>query len=151
MAQYVSTIANGGYRLRPQLVKEVRESDPQRGIGAVTESVKPDVLNKLDMTSDEIKRVQQGFKLVMQNPRGTAYSNFGNKKYNPAGKTGTAQSFYDGTIRSRRGTSTYNTKLLLRMRQLIIQKWLFPLSCHGCIKTTTSAIQLQMILVDRIR
>lgn len=112
MAQYVSTIANGGYRLRPQLVKEVREPDPQRGIGAVTESVKPDVLNKLDMTSDEIKRVQQGFKLVMQNPRGTAYSNFGNKKYNPAGKTGTAQSFYDGPIKSKRGTPTYNTTLV---------------------------------------
>nr|WP_223249533.1 MULTISPECIES: penicillin-binding protein 2 [unclassified Bacillus (in: firmicutes)] len=112
MAQYVSTVANGGYRLRPQLVKEVREPDPQRGIGAVTESVKPDVLNKLDMTSEEIKRVQQGFKLVMQNPRGTAYSNFGNKKYNPAGKTGTAQSFYDGPIKSKRGTPTYNTTLV---------------------------------------
>lgn len=148
MAQYVSTVANGGYRLRPQLVKEVREPDPQRGIGAVTESVKPDVLNKLDMTSDEIKRVQQGFKLVMQNPRGTAYSNFGNKKYNPTAKQEPLNHSMTAQLKAN-AAHQHTTQHLLRMRLLIIQKWPFPSLYHGCIKTTISAIQLQMISVNK--
>ena len=112
MAQYVSTIANGGFRMKPQIVKEVRKPDSKKGIGAVVESVNPEVMNRLDMTESEIKRVQQGFKLVMQGAQGTARANFANKSYNPAGKTGTAQAFYDGPIKSRTGASTYNTTLV---------------------------------------
>lgn len=110
MAQYVSTIANGGYRLKPQLVKEVREPDAQKGIGAVVESVQPQVLNKVNMSSDEIGEVQAGFKRVMT--KGTAASQFASAKYSPAGKTGTAQSFYDGPNKSKTGESTYNTTLV---------------------------------------
>ncbi|MFP3748250.1 penicillin-binding transpeptidase domain-containing protein, partial [Achromobacter sp. SIMBA_011] len=65
MAQYVSTIANGGYRLKPQLVKEVRQPDSKKGIGAVVESVQPQVLNKIDMNNADIKEVQAGFRRVM--------------------------------------------------------------------------------------
>ncbi|AIU82499.1 peptidoglycan D,D-transpeptidase FtsI family protein [Bacillus velezensis] len=111
MAQYVSTIANGGYRMKPQVVKEVRKPS-KKGIGAVVESVNPEVMNRLDMTESEIKRVQQGFKLVMNGAQGTARANFANKSYNPAGKTGTAQAFYDGPIKSRTGAYTYNTTLV---------------------------------------
>ncbi|MGV7011052.1 peptidoglycan D,D-transpeptidase FtsI family protein [Bacillus velezensis] len=111
MAQYVSTIANGGYRMKPQVVKEVRKPS-KKGIGAVVESVNPEVMNRLDMTENEIKRVQQGFKLVMNGAQGTARANFANKSYHPAGKTGTAQAFYDGPIKSRTGASTYNTTLV---------------------------------------
>ncbi len=111
MAQYVSTIANGGYRMKPQVVKEVRKPS-KKGIGAVVESVNPEVMNRLDMTESEIKRVQQGFKLVMNGAQGTARANFANKSYNPAGKTGTAQAFYDGSIKSRTGAYTYNTTLV---------------------------------------
>ena len=110
LAQYVSTIANGGYRLKPQLVKEVREPDAKRGIGAVIQSVQPEVLNKIDMKSEYIKEVQAGFRRVMT--KGTAASQFASASYKPAGKTGTAQSFYDGPDKSKTGTSTYNTTLV---------------------------------------
>lgn len=110
LAQYVSTIANGGYRMRPQLVKEIREPDSKKGIGAVTQSVQPEVLNKLDMSDQYIKEVQNGFRRVMT--KGTAAGQFASASYKPAGKTGTAQSFYDGPDKSKTGTSTYNTTLV---------------------------------------
>ncbi|WP_277713617.1 penicillin-binding protein 2A [Bacillus atrophaeus] len=110
MVQYVSTIANGGYRLKPQLVKEIREPDAEKGIGAVVESVQPQVLNKVNMSSEEIKEVQAGFRRVMT--KGTAASDFASASYSPAGKTGTAQSFYDGPIKSKTGEAAYNTTLV---------------------------------------
>ncbi|MCY8013061.1 penicillin-binding protein 2 [Bacillus haynesii] len=110
LAQYVSTIANGGYRMKPQLVKEIREPDSKKGIGAVTQSVQPEVLNKLDMSDQYIKEVQNGFRRVMT--KGTAAGQFASASYKPAGKTGTAQSFYDGPDKSKTGTPTYNTTLV---------------------------------------
>ena len=101
LAQYVSTIANGGNRMEPHIVKEIREpvADDET-LGPVIETVKPKVLNKVDVKDEWIKRVQQGFKMVAQTPKGTAYSNLGGKEYSPAAKTGTAQAFYDGPSRS---------------------------------------------------
>ncbi|QIW80666.1 penicillin-binding protein 2A [Bacillus tequilensis] len=110
LAQYVSTIANGGYRLKPQLVKEVRQSDAKKGIGAVVESVQPEVLNKVDMKSSYIEEVQAGFRRVAT--KGTAATQLASASYKPAAKTGTAQSFYDGPDKSKAGTSTYNTTLV---------------------------------------
>lgn len=104
LAQYVSTIANGGNRMEPHIVKEIREpvADDSK-LGPVVETVKPKVLNKVDVKPEWIKRVQQGFKMVAQTPKGTAYSNLGGKDYSPAAKTGTAEAFYDGPSRSDYG------------------------------------------------
>lgn len=97
LAQYVSTIANGGYRIKPEILKEIREapSDPDEA-AKVIQSSEPTVLNRIDMKDDYIKRVQEGFREVMQDPGGTANNVFAGEPYNPAGKTGTAQTFYDG-------------------------------------------------------
>ncbi|WJP99528.1 penicillin-binding protein 2 [Geobacillus stearothermophilus] len=113
LAQYVSTIANGGYRMKPQLVKEIREpsvdgKEPSR----VIKRFEPVVLNRVDMKTEYIERVQEGFRRVMQEPGGTAYAYFANAPYKPAGKTGTAEAFYDGPIKSRRNDSTYNLTLV---------------------------------------
>jgi penicillin-binding protein A len=44
LAQFVSTIANGGYRMKPQLVKEIRETmSSQENQGAIISSMKPEV------------------------------------------------------------------------------------------------------------
>ncbi len=92
MNQYVSTIANGGSRIRPHLVKEIH-NPAQVGddLGPVEKTYSPDVLNTLEMSKTNINRVQEGFREVFQHPEGTAYSTFHNKDYNPAGKSGTAQ------------------------------------------------------------
>jgi cell division protein FtsI/penicillin-binding protein 2 len=103
LAQYVSTIANGGYRMKPQIVKEIREPVSRPGeIGKVVESMKPTILNRVDMKDEYIQRVQQGFKMVMEQG-GTGFVGLGmNNPYNPAGKTGTAQTFYDGPDMAKR-------------------------------------------------
>lgn len=92
LAQYVSTIANGGYRVRPHFLKQAREPIASEDeLGPVYKTTHTDILNKIDMNDSYIKRVQEGFRQVYQTPRGTAYSYFGNKPYKAAGKTGTAQ------------------------------------------------------------
>ncbi|MBO9129627.1 penicillin-binding protein 2 [Bacillus sp. 165] len=103
LVQYVSAIANGGYRIKPQIVKEVREptAKPEE-LGKVTESAEPVVLNRIDMEEDYIARVQEGFRQVMQVKGGTGNPYFGTAPYLPAGKTGTAQTFYDGPDQEKR-------------------------------------------------
>jgi penicillin-binding protein A len=97
LAQYVSTIANGGYRIQPHIVKEIREPDQDRnGLGPIVQEFRPVILNEIGVKEEWLKRVQEGFRRVMQDPGGTAYDYFKNAPYLPAGKTGTAQAMYDG-------------------------------------------------------
>ncbi|MBT2734328.1 penicillin-binding protein 2 [Bacillus sp. ISL-7] len=113
LAQYVSTIANGGNRIQPHLVKEIREPEMENNeLGPIVEEIQPKVLNRLDMKQSWINRVQEGFRMVMQVGDGTAVSSFKGADYSPAGKTGTAQSFYDGSDKSKRGTEVMNLSLV---------------------------------------
>ncbi|MGD6950090.1 penicillin-binding transpeptidase domain-containing protein, partial [Bacillus mobilis] len=57
LAQYVSTIANGGYRMKPQLVREIREpNNDGEGLGRLVEPFQPQVLNRVDMLDNHIKQ-----------------------------------------------------------------------------------------------
>ncbi|RKQ37799.1 peptidoglycan D,D-transpeptidase FtsI family protein [Oceanobacillus halophilus] len=101
LVQYISTIANGGYRVKPYFVKEIRNHNvTEDKPGSISRTVNTSVLNKIDM--NHIERVQEGFRRVFQESRGTASKYFADKKYKPAGKTGTAQSDYfnpnDGSL-----------------------------------------------------
>lgn len=97
LVQYISTIANGGYRMKPQIVQEVREQTSQKDeIGKVVHAVEPIVLNKLDMKEEYIKQVKEGFRKVFQEGDGTGVRAFQKASYKPAGKTGTAQTVYGG-------------------------------------------------------
>jgi penicillin-binding protein A len=60
-----------------------------------------------------MKRVQQGFRMVMQ-PGGTGYKYFSKATFKPAGKTGTAQAFYDGPdrIKNSEPVPTMNLSLV---------------------------------------
>ncbi|MFD1171552.1 peptidoglycan D,D-transpeptidase FtsI family protein [Oceanobacillus picturae] len=92
MAQYVSTIANDGYRVSPHFLKEIREpGTSDERLGSVSKTVNTNVLNRIQMDQTLIERVQEGFRQAYQETGGTAVSYFGDKDYNPAGKTGTAQ------------------------------------------------------------
>ncbi|MCM3764297.1 penicillin-binding protein 2 [Neobacillus niacini] len=104
LAQYISTIANGGNRMQPHVVKEIRNpSDDSGHLGPVSQEIHPVVLNTIDVKKEWINRVKKGFKKVMQEPGGTAYKHFKDVPYAPAGKTGTAEAFYDGPERHRFG------------------------------------------------
>ncbi|MGM2841686.1 peptidoglycan D,D-transpeptidase FtsI family protein [Bacillus cereus group sp. Bce002] len=97
LVQYISTIANGGYRMKPQIVQEVREQTSQKDeIGKVVHAVEPIVLNKVDMKEEYIKQVKEGFRKVFQEGDGTGVRAFQKASYKPAGKTGTAQTVYGG-------------------------------------------------------
>lgn len=97
LAQYVSTIANGGYRIQPHILKEIRDpSQENNQLGPIVKEIQPTILNRIDEPDEWIKRVQEGFKMVMQTPNGTAFSYFQGADYNPAGKTGTAQAYDHG-------------------------------------------------------
>ncbi|WP_373892823.1 peptidoglycan D,D-transpeptidase FtsI family protein [Virgibacillus sp. CBA3643] len=92
MAQYVATIANDGYRVRPHFLKEIRNPvASEDNLGSLYHHQNTDVLNRIQMDQDKIERVQEGFRQVFQTSNGTGYSYFGSKNYNPAGKTGTAE------------------------------------------------------------
>jgi len=100
MAQYVSTIANDGYRISPHFVKQIREpGEDDEQLGPVYQAFDTKVMNKVDMDQSYIERVQEGFRRAFQENRGTGYSYYGSKSYKPAGKTGTAENevFENGT------------------------------------------------------
>ncbi|MDM5374168.1 penicillin-binding protein 2 [Bacillus bombysepticus] len=97
LAQYMSTIANGGYRMKPQIVQEIREQTAQKDeIGKVVQSIEPVVLNRVDMKEEYINRVKEGLRRVFQEGDGTGVKKFKNAPYKPAGKTGTAETVYGG-------------------------------------------------------
>ncbi|WP_462409574.1 peptidoglycan D,D-transpeptidase FtsI family protein [Neobacillus sp. Marseille-QA0830] len=107
LLQYVSTIANDGNRVQPHFMKEVRSvTDGSGKAGEVEEEYQTNLLNKIDMDLSYIKRVQEGFHLVMSDAQGTGASAFKGASYDPAGKTGTAQ-VYNGN-----GGYNYNLTLV---------------------------------------
>lgn len=103
MAQYISSIANGGYRIQPRIVTSVHEPNNKEGLGKTIEQRKPNILNKINNTDSDIQQVKTGMKLVTSS--GTAKNTF---TEDVSGKTGTAQTFYYGTNRNWWGKSTYN-------------------------------------------
>lgn len=114
LAQYVSTIANGGYRMQPQIVKEIREPiSSTNKIGPIAEEIEPNVLNTLELEPGWIEQVQEGFRLVVQGSEGTAASYFGDAPYKMAAKTGTAEGVYDGPLKEKnKNQMTWNVTLV---------------------------------------
>lgn len=98
VAQYMSTIANGGYRIQPHILSSIRGTSKNGGLGAVKDSVTPTVLNHIDMTSAQRKMVTEGLYDVVH---GTNTWKTGGEldtiKPEISAKTGTAQTFYKGT------------------------------------------------------
>lgn len=95
MAQYISTIANGGYRLKPYVVQSIQKTKDDGTKGALTSVTKPSVLNKVGVTEDELNVVKKGMYAAVH---GSGYWTTATrlKDLSPAvaAKTGTAQSFY---------------------------------------------------------
>lgn len=92
LSQYINTIANGGYRIQPHLLKAVY-NPTKDGLTDLLYEVKPTVFNKVDLEDKYMKRIQEGFRSVMTSS-GLGVS-FIESKYNAAGKTGTSESFID--------------------------------------------------------
>ena len=110
LSQYISTLANGGSRLQPHLLKEVHESTSSDELGKVIYSFDPKELNKIDTKEEYMNRVKEGFYAVI-NSNGGYGRGYMDYKYSPAGKTGTSQSFIDtdndGVIDTETITSSF--------------------------------------------
>ncbi|MFC7784006.1 peptidoglycan D,D-transpeptidase FtsI family protein [Rossellomorea sp. GCM10028870] len=111
LVQYASTIANGGYRIQPHIMKQIREPSQERGkVGPLLYENQSKVLNRIDATEREIQQVQRGFYQVTHGSNGTA-TNFRNAAYDAAAKSGTAEAFYYSP-EEKRQYETFNTTLI---------------------------------------
>lgn len=110
LSQYISTIANGGSRIRPHLLKEVHASSETQDIGPLEMTVEPEVLNTIDTAPEYMARVKEGFYAVMHSWGGYGVG-YMDDWMQAAGKTGTSQSFIDtnndGVIDTETITSTF--------------------------------------------
>ncbi|MGE7625064.1 peptidoglycan D,D-transpeptidase FtsI family protein [Viridibacillus sp. NPDC096237] len=107
LAQYVSTIANGGTRIQPHLAKEIREpSVDGKTLGPVVKELAPTVLNTINNSKVEINHVKEGMRRVYFGSQGSGARYFNDAKFTAAGKTGTAQAVYYGPKKSAYGTET---------------------------------------------
>jgi cell division protein FtsI/penicillin-binding protein 2 len=109
MAQYVSTIANGGYRIAPHFLESVHYPGSQPNqIGPTEYQVQPNVLNKIPNTPQQFAVVHQGFHLVTHGPEGTAKTlGILWPQYDIAAKTGTAQIGPPGSPRNNKTLVSY--------------------------------------------
>lgn len=92
LSQYITTIASNGKRLKPQLLKEVYEPTKNDELGKLAYKIEPITLNTVTTEEKYLKRVQEGFRAVMTIGLG---KNVMGDAPDPAGKTGTSESFMD--------------------------------------------------------
>ncbi len=78
LTSYINTIATSGKRYKLSFKKDRKE-----------------LIDEVNLDNEYMKRIQKGFYEVVNSGTGRGYTN---KKYNAAGKTGTAQTFYNDKI-----------------------------------------------------
>lgn len=98
MFQYISTIYNNGTRVAPHLANYVKDD-----IETIYEYER-NVVGGVNIKEQDFLRVKEGLRMVMESG-GTGYG-YINLKYNPIGKTGTAQSFIDTNMDGKIDTET---------------------------------------------
>jgi penicillin-binding protein 2 len=84
-----AAIANGGTLLRPQLVREIIDSE-----GNIVRAFAPDVIRQLPVSAENLSIVRQGMRGAVGAPGGTAWT-LSVPGIAVAGKTGTAEFFVD--------------------------------------------------------
>lgn len=93
LTQYINTIANGGKRLKPYLLKEVyTPSDNGDKFGSLVYKGSTTVQGTLSVEEKYINRVREGFNAVVTSGLGYGYMGY---YTNSSGKTGTSESFLD--------------------------------------------------------
>lgn len=97
LAQYMSTIANGGNRMRPYVIKEIRGTKSNGQLGAVEYTTQPQVQQVIPASKADFDLVRQGLYEVVHGSNtyvtGKALSSV---KPSISGKTGTAETVSDG-------------------------------------------------------
>jgi len=84
LANYIATLANGGTRYRPHLIKSIQNSDR-----TVSEETAPEIIEKINANEENLAAVLKGMRMVVT--EGTAQRAFSGCKVPVAAKTGSAQ------------------------------------------------------------
>lgn len=94
LSQYINTIANGGTRLKPYLLKEVysQSTNDEDIFGELIYKTDIQEMGKVDIDSKYIDRVKFAFNRTVIDGLGNGYMGY---YTNSGGKTGTSQSFID--------------------------------------------------------
>lgn len=109
LASYVNTIINEGERLKLNLVKEVKYATKDNSIGKTKSTYQKKVLNNSNIDNIYFKRVKEGFSSVMKGMLGRGYMG---GSPDPAGKTGTSETFYDSDLDGKVDTETYSKSFI---------------------------------------
>ena len=111
LSQYISTLANGGTKYKPYLLKEVYSPtvNSDEVLGDLVYATEPLVQGKVDVDKKYIDRVRLGFNQVITN--GLGYGYMGNYT-NSSGKTGTSQSFIDTNNDGKVDTETISSSFI---------------------------------------
>lgn len=111
LSQYINTLANGGTKLKPYLLKEVYAPSANNKdiFGDLIYATEKKVLGKVDVDNKYIERVRLGFNQVITNGLGYGYMG---SYTNSSGKTGTSQSFIDTDNDGLVDTETISTSFV---------------------------------------
>lgn len=111
LSQYISTLANKKIRYAPRILKEVRKASKEKDLGEILYKSPKKELNKIKSEEKYIDRVHKGFYAVMHASYGIGHDYIDNQ-YDPAGKTGTSQSFLDTDFDGVIDTETISTAFI---------------------------------------
>ena len=111
LSQYISTIANGGSRLQPHLLKEVHEAIDDESLGETIYTFETNVLNTVNTKPEYLNRVKEGFYAVMNKSYGLGVG-YIDDSHDPSGKTGTSQSATDTNGDDINDTDTISTAFI---------------------------------------
>ena len=84
-ATYIAAVGNGGNLLLPQIIQRIESPD-----GGESLAFSPVINGTLPISPENLAQIQRGLRMVVNDPRGTAYRRFSGFPIQTAGKTGTA-------------------------------------------------------------
>lgn len=95
LAQYMSTIANGGNRMRPYIVKAIRGTKADGKLGPVEYTTQPQVQATIPASKEDFAVVRQGlYQVVHGSNQYITGKALASVKPSISGKTGTAETYY---------------------------------------------------------
>ena len=111
ISQYITTLANGGTRYRPYLLKEVYKPDDNgNSFDEKIYTTSTKVEGTVDVEKKYMDRVHEGLRETVSHGIGNGY--MGNYDNISAGKTGTSQSFIDTDGDGKVDTETISTSFV---------------------------------------
>lgn len=97
LAQYASTVANGGKRIQPHLVKAIYGNDANGNLGEVKKEIETNVENNVDISAEDMSILREGFHQVVHGTDAyTTAKPLASAKMDLSAKTGTAETVAEG-------------------------------------------------------